>query len=135
LQLSVVCSPALLANDHPLSSSDDLASHVLLHDGHGKWPLFFEQVGSTVDLSAIKALKFSHESLAIDAAVSGQGVALASEPLVEADILAGRLSRPLDLILIDELGYYVVTPRSPRKSGQVNRMREWLLSQRKLDAV
>jgi LysR family glycine cleavage system transcriptional activator len=129
LKLTVVCSPALMSGDHPLLTLQDLRHHVLLHDAHGLWPVFLEKAGIDAPLKSYKALKFSHESLAIDAAISGQGVALANEPLVEDDILAGRLCRPIDFTVTDEQGFYIVCPRESRKAEQVKRMRDWLLSQ------
>jgi len=39
-----VCSPTLQAGKHPIEKPEDLAQHVLLHDAHGLWPLFLEQV-------------------------------------------------------------------------------------------
>jgi LysR family transcriptional regulator, glycine cleavage system transcriptional activator len=127
-RLSPVCSPSIISSRRPLSTLEELSNYVLLHDGHGLWPIFLAKAGSAKEASAFKALKFSHESLAIDAAISGQGVALASEPLVEDDIRLGRLCRPLKFALNDELGYYVVAPRAPRKAEGVRRMREWLLA-------
>lgn len=130
LKLSIVCSPALMSGDYPLRTLQDLRHHVLLHGSHGMWPIYLEKAGIDAPLSTYKALRFSHESLAIDAAVSGQGVALAHEPLVEDDIAAGRLCRPIDFTLIDDVSFYVVYPRVPRKAEAVKLMRDWLISQR-----
>jgi LysR family glycine cleavage system transcriptional activator len=128
LRLSAVCSPSLISGDHKLRSVDELANYTLLYDAHERWPSFLEQAGSKKDVSSFKALKFSHESLSIDAAISGQGVALASDPLVEHDILLGRLCHPLDFSLSGDIGYYIVTTRASRKPEVVKRMRDWLLS-------
>jgi LysR family transcriptional regulator, glycine cleavage system transcriptional activator len=48
--------------------------------------------------------------LAHHTAVEGLGVALGRTPLVEADIAAGRLAVPFDVILSADAGYYVVAP-------------------------
>jgi LysR family glycine cleavage system transcriptional activator len=130
VRLSAVCSPSLLSQDRRISAVDDLSAYVLLHDAHGMWPTFLEKAGCAIDVTTFKAMKFSHESFAIDAAALGQGIALASEPLVEDEVLRGRLCRPLAFVLVDELAYYVVAPRTPRKAEAVRRMRDWLLSHR-----
>jgi LysR family glycine cleavage system transcriptional activator len=130
VRLSAVCSPSLLPPGRRKSKVDGLSNFVLLHDAHDMWPTFLEKAGSTKDITEFKAMKFSHESFAIDAAASGQGVALASETLVESDLSLGRLCRLLTFTLVDDLGYYVVAPRAPRKAAAVNSMRAWLLSHR-----
>ena len=91
--------------------------------------VFMATAGVPAEFKALRSLKFSHASLAIDAAVSGQGIALASAPLVEDDLAAGRLIRPLGFSLTDEMGLYLVYPRIPRKAAHVKWMRDWLLSQ------
>ena len=128
LDMFAVCSPALLDGDHPLEEPADLAHHVLLHDTHGWWPKYLEQAGRGEPLEPARSLRFSQESLAIDAAIAGQGIALASEPLVQADIEAGRLCRLFDLTVGDETGFYLIAPRVPRDSELVTRMRDWFLS-------
>lgn len=118
-----------LVDDIPIRTAEDLTRHVLLHDAHGTWPVFLERAGVHTDAKSIKSLKFSHTSLAIDAAIAGQGVALASDALLHDDIAAGRLLSPLDIRLRDDLGFYIVHPRAPRKPDQVRRLRDWLLGQ------
>ena len=130
VRLFAVCSPSsLVAAGKPLRTVQDLPQHVLLHDTHGMWPVFLEQAGVRTDMNTLKSVKFSYASLAIDAAVAGQGIALASEPLIEDDLASGRLCSPFDVSLADELGFYLVYPRTPRKADNVKYMRDWLLTQ------
>ncbi len=129
-----VCSPTLQAGEHPIRNPEDLAHHVLLHDTHGLWPVFLETACGGRPQPVSRALKFSQTSLAIDAALAGQGVALASDPMVEDDLAAGRLCRPLDITIRSEIGFHVVTPRQPRNAGPVATMHAWLMSQSRIDA-
>ncbi len=126
-----VCSPRLLEGEHALRSPDDLAHHVLLHDSHGLWPLFMEKVFAGKPKPNSRSMNFSQTSLALDAAIAGQGVALVSDLFVADEFATGRLCRPFDYTITGEFGFFVVTPRNPRKPEVVKRMREWLLSQRK----
>lgn len=119
----VVCSPALGAQ---ISTASDLMNHVLLSDTHGLWPLYLERVGVE---GRPKTMSFSQTSLAIDAAVSGQGLTLAHAPLVAAELASGLLVQPLPDALVDDLGFYIVAPTRPRQRELVAMMREWLLSQ------
>ncbi|MEM7224579.1 MAG: transcriptional regulator GcvA [Pseudomonadota bacterium] len=124
-----VCSPRLLDGDPPLRSPEDLAHHVLLHDSHGLWPIYLEKVFAGKPHRTARAMNFSQTSLAVDAAVAGQGVALASDPFVIDELAAGRLCRPFDQAITGDLGFYVVAPRKPRKPEGVQRMRDWLIAQ------
>jgi len=129
-----VCSPSLQAGEHPIGKPEDIAQHVLLHDSHGLWPVFLEKACSGRPVAISRALKFSQTSLAIDAALAGQGIALASDPMVEDDIAAGRLCRPLEITIKSQVGFYIVAPRAPRNAVYVERMRDWLIAQSGSDA-
>ena len=127
--IMAVCSPQFVTRN-PISNASDLVRNVLLHDAHGLWPVFLERAGVPDDLRETKSLKFSHTSLAIDAAIASQGIALASEELVAEDVVAGRLVSPLDFRLREDLGFYIVYPRSSRKAEHVQWMKEWLLEEK-----
>ena len=129
LDFHSVCSPALLAGAHPLRTPDDLRHHMLLHDTHGLWPEYLEGLTGEGRVLATRGLKFSLSSLAIDAAVAGQGVALASDVLAGPDLAAGRLVRPFDLSIRGLASFYIVAPRKRRRAEAIERMREWLLAQ------
>ena len=124
-----VCSPSLLSGKHPLRALDDLAHHVLLHDAHGLWPLFMEEAFGDKARPESRSMNFSQTSLALDAALAGQGVALASDLFVEDEIAAGRLCRPFDETIKSEFGYFVVMPRARKDDDYVRRMRDWLIAQ------
>ena len=119
----VVGSPDLAAR---VKTAQDLLQHVLLSDSHGLWPLFLERAGVQ---GRPRMMNFSQTSLAIDAAAAGQGFALANAPLVAAELTAGRLVQPLAQVLLDDLGFHIVTPRKPRHPDLVTIMRNWLLAQ------
>ena len=128
-----VCSPALQAGAHPIRKPEDIVQHTLLHDTHGLWPLYLEKACGGKAMAIRRALKFSQTSLAIDAALAGQGVALASHHMVEDDLAAGRLCRPLDITIKSTFGFYIVAPRTPRNAEHVRLMRDWLISQSRSD--
>ena len=88
--------------------------------------MFLERVGVS---GKPRMMSFSQTSLAIDAALSGQGLALANAPLVASELASGRLVQPLEDVLIEDLGFYIVAPRKPRQPQMVEIMRNWLLSQ------
>ncbi|MBL0373950.1 LysR family transcriptional regulator [Rhizobium sp. KVB221] len=123
-----VGSPVLAEKmGRPLQPSD-VQQIPLLHDDLALWPQYLGMIlpGETPQPS--KNIRINHTSLAIEAAIDGQGLALASLLFVAEDIAAGKLVRYFDTELRPGTNYYVVAPRKPRHAASVNVVREWLLS-------
>ena len=68
-------------------------------------------------------------SMLIDAAVDGQGVALARTALAAADLIAGRLVRPVDVALTMPKSYWIVCPKATATLPKIARFRAWLLAE------
>ncbi len=127
-EIVAVCSPKLLRRQTAALDPAALKNHVLLHDTHDLWPEFIEkELGISAPPEA-KNLRFNQTGLAIDAAISGQGIALVSKFLVETDLSAGRLIQPFAATMRGERDYYVVAPRKQRHPGPAETVRRWLLS-------
>ena len=73
---------------------------------------------------------FLGSDLAIQAAIQGEGVALARSALVEDDLLAGRLVQPFDISLPGVWSYYIVCPPKHLERKRVAAFRDWLLEER-----
>ncbi len=128
-----VGSPELLAR-LPVANPDDLARHVLLHldDGPGPVPVNWQRWLAAAGASGVDASRgpsFSMESMAIQAAIDGQGIALVSDVLAADDLDAGRLVRLFDIGLKSGLGlaYYLVYPPSRARNPRLRAFRAWLL--------
>jgi len=76
-ELFPVCSPKLLQSSHPWRKPADLSRHTLLHvNDRQDWSKWLEAAGAKhVDVARGPVL--NQASMAIDAAIDGQGVALA----------------------------------------------------------
>ena len=129
-------SAALLANgERPLRSPHDLARHVLIHDetidGEGRQPGWREWLtaAGVNDVDSERGPRFNNAVLAVEAALDGQGVALALRPLVEADLAAGRLILPFDLAVPSPFAYFLVMRRAVANRAPVAAFRDWLLRQ------
>jgi LysR family glycine cleavage system transcriptional activator len=124
-----VCSPALLEADHPLREPRDLEHQVLLHDdGHGDWRTWLLAAG--VDrVDPARGPIFTDSSMLIQAAMAGQGVALARGVLAADELAAGRLVRPFTLSLPTEYAYYLVCPQDTAEQPKVVAFRDWLLGE------
>ena len=132
-----VCSPQLLNGPTPLENPDDLRHHTLLHldwdleDATAPtWRMWLLAAGIH-DIDFTRGPVFSITSLAIQAAIEGQGVALANSVLVADDLAAGRLVMPFDLTVCDPLdfAYHVVVPKRTADLPKVAAFRDWILSE------
>lgn len=128
-EVIAVCHPDLTTGPAPIRSAADLRHHVLLEDAHGHWPVFLEAALGDHAGTQIRTMNFSQTSLAIDAAIARQGVALTNRALVQADLQDNRLCQPFPFSLTTDEGYYITAPRAPRHPVLVAIVRDWLIAQ------
>jgi LysR family glycine cleavage system transcriptional activator len=128
--LTPVCSPQLLDGPVPLAVPADLARHTLLHalDDMDDWRLWLRAAGA-LDIDPQRGPKFESLPLALQAAVSGTGVAISRGPLAAEYLAAGRLVRPFELELPSECAYYFVAPEVSAEQPKIRAFREWLLEE------
>ena len=95
---SAVCSPAFKAATPDLRQPADLLRYPLLHDEAEmripeeiNWARWLQAFGVTY--TGHTRPSFSHTYLTLEAAASGQGVAIAAEAFIEEDLRSGRLVR------------------------------------------
>ncbi|MGH6873369.1 MAG: transcriptional regulator GcvA [Aestuariivirgaceae bacterium] len=138
-----VCSPQLLSGKAPLEKPQDLVRHTLIHvewQAQGatwpNWRMWMLAAGIK-DVDVSRGLHFSQTSLAIQAAIDGNGVALGDSTLVTDDLAAGRLVRPFDVTLKGppHFAYYVISPGETAEEPMVTAFRRWVLSEAAQTAV
>ncbi len=130
-----VCSPALLEGDRPLRTPDDLVHHTLLHDeGHGEWRTWLLAAGAE-SVDPVRGMVFTDSGMLIQAAVAGQGVALARGVLAADELAAGRLVRPFEQTLPTEYAYYFVCPLDAAERPKIQAFAEWLLVEARGEAA
>jgi LysR family glycine cleavage system transcriptional activator len=132
-----VCSPRLLKGRWPLRHPQDLRHHTLIHvdwDAQGgtwpTWQMWMRAAGVT-DVDATRGIHFGQTSLAIQAAMDGQGVALGDSSLVAGDLAAGHLVQPFELTLTapPQFAYFIVSPHATAGRPLIKAFREWLLEE------
>ncbi len=132
-----VCSPRLLEQDAPLARPDDLRHHTLLHVqwrtedvAAPSWRMWLRAAG-VEGVDAERGPRFSVQGMALEAAIEGQGVALAGAALVGGDLSAGRLVRPFapSLSQATAFSYYLVYPEAKAGDPKVMAFRDWVLAE------
>lgn len=130
-----LCSPELLNDpDKPLNSPEDLQFHTLLHDNTNyksrpEWSKWLKEAGvDSVNID--RGPRFNHISLAMDAAIDGQGVMLGFEDLARNDMKAGRLCAPFDFSIPLKRSYYIIQPESGSSNQHaVDSFVDWLMEE------
>jgi LysR family transcriptional regulator, glycine cleavage system transcriptional activator len=132
---TAVCSPRLLAGKRPLKVPADLRYHALLHDDtipelmdRPSWSEWLKQ-GNVEGVDENSGMHFSDSGLTLSAAIDGVGIALASKPLIEAEVAAGRLVVPFNIVIRRPQAYFLVTPEAVADRPVVRAFRQWLLDE------
>jgi len=128
-QLFAVCSPKLLSGRKRLSRPADILKFPLIHmDTRADWTRWLQAAG--VDGSgAIHGPVLNRASMVIDAAINGQGVALARTTLAAFDLISGRLARPFAEALRLSKTYWIVCPKASAALPKIKTFREWLMQE------
>lgn len=121
-----VCNPELAEK---LRGPEDLRGVTLLHDdGHGQWATWLKASGVEVpDIG--HGVVFTDSAMVIQAAVQGQGVALARSELCREHLKQGLLARPFDFSLPSRFAYYLVYPKEFETRPEIQAFRSWLLEE------
>ena len=128
-QLFVVCSPKLLAGRNRIAKPSDVLKFPLLHlDNGDAWARWFAAAG-VEGAEHVHGPVLNRASMVIDAAIDGQGVALARTTLAATDLINGRLVRPFAQALRLEKTYWIVCPKATSDRVKIKTFREWLLAE------
>lgn len=122
-ELVPVASPHLVGSTALPLTHEQMGDLPLLHDAHGHWPRFLGASGKP------SGAVFNQTAHALDAALAGQGLALACRAFVQADLDTGRLLEVGEASLSHGADYYLVRERaaSPRKA--VDSVWNWCIEQ------
>jgi LysR family glycine cleavage system transcriptional activator len=104
----VVCAPTLLERGPPLRQYADLKHYTLLHDdSHRSWIRWLDRVGAQ-GVNPRRGIICGDRNSMLQAALAGQGLALASEVFAAADLEAGRLVKVFDVEVASAYAIYAV---------------------------
>jgi len=132
VRCSLLCHPSIAAKhagkDLAAFIEDNEIVHVRIADQprHHLWAQFVRENGiPTVNYE--RGLVFDTAVLAVQYALSGQGVALVDTHLFAEEIRTGRLVKPFDATLDDGYGYYLITQPEALGDTAIALFRSWLI--------
>jgi LysR family transcriptional regulator, glycine cleavage system transcriptional activator len=105
----------------------------LLHlDSRADWTNWLQAVGLG-GADVMHGPVLNRASMVIDAAINGQGVALARTTLAAWDLINGRLVRPFPESLRLSKTYWIICPKATATLPKIVTFREWLLAEASSD--
>ncbi|WP_447555198.1 LysR substrate-binding domain-containing protein [Vreelandella sp. EE22] len=121
-----VCSPTLL-NELSITHLRDLERATLLHlhDNHD-WQLWLAGCSVKNSVRIESGLYFSNVLLVLQAAISGQGIAMGDDVVCGDSLSKGQLVRPFNEKIVSDRSYYLVTPPSRVDDPNVKAFSDWL---------
>lgn len=127
-----VCSPRFLERMPPPDAPSDLLRYPLLYrhskDICPRWRDWFKDAGVKVK-SLPPGTRFPDTSMAVQAALDDQGIALARSAHVADDLAAGRLVKLFKVFSPSSVAYYLVHPRTGGDRPGIRAFSDWLLAE------
>ncbi len=128
-ELFAVCSPKLSAGRARLDKPADILKFPLIHlNNRMDWTKWLRTVG-IADGDVMHGPVLNTASMAIDAAINGQGIALARSALAAWDLINGRLVRPFAKALPLSKTYWIICPKAVSNTPKIVTFRDWLMDE------
>jgi DNA-binding transcriptional LysR family regulator len=132
VKLSILCHPDLAARHAGKDLSAWIRDNELIHvriadlPRHHVWTQLARQA-SLGQINFERGLIFDTALLAVEYALSGEGLALVDVNLFAEELRCGRLVRPFDVSLDDGYGYYLVTQPEALSDTAIALFRSWMI--------
>jgi len=132
VHLSMLCHPELAARHAGKDPAAFIAANEIIHvriadlPRHHLWSQFVRQAGLGA-LNIERGLVFDTALLAVQYALSGEGIVLVDTNLFSEDLRAGRLVQPFDIALDEGYGYYLIIHPEALSDAAVALFRSWLI--------
>jgi len=129
---SLLCHPSVAERHKGKPLGEFIEANELIHvrlsdfPRHYLWTQFARHAGLH-SLNVERGLVFDTALLAVQYALSGEGICLIDNYLFGDYIRSGRLARPFDIILDDGFGYYLVTHAEGLSDTAIALFRSWLI--------
>jgi DNA-binding transcriptional LysR family regulator len=132
VHLTLMCHPTLAARHANKALAEFIEANELVHvrisdlPRHHLWSQFVRHA-NLGSLSVERGLVFDTAVLAVQYALSGEGIALVDGFLFGDYIRSGRLVKPFDTTLDDGYGYYLITHPEGLSDTAIALFRSWLI--------
>jgi DNA-binding transcriptional LysR family regulator len=132
VRLSLLCHPSVAARCAGRSVPEFIEANELVHvriadlPRHHLWSQYVRQ-SNLNSLNVERGLVFDTAVLAVQYALSGEGLALVDTNLFGEEIRTGRLVKPFDISLDDGYGYYLITHPEGLADTAIALFRSWLI--------
>jgi len=129
---TILCHPNVAAQHAGKSLADFIEANEIVHvrisdmPRHHVWSQFVRNAG-VGQINYDRGLVFDTAVLAVQYAMSGQGLALVDSNLFSEEIRSGRLVRPFDVTFDDGYGYYLITHPEGLADTAIALFRSWLI--------
>ncbi len=130
LEYYPVCRPDRQRGRGALRRPADLARHTWLDEVHvpDAWSRWLEAAG-VPGIEPARRLRYDNAQLMLDAAMAGQGVALATDVLAERYLRERRLVQPFPIRVASAATYHLVMRREDRERPDVRAFRDWIVAE------
>jgi LysR family glycine cleavage system transcriptional activator len=126
-RIAPVCAPSLLQTDKLLQPSDVLQFDLLHVLGYSDdWHRWFRSVGLS-DQKIPGGASFDGSLMALEAAVTGDGIMLGRRPFIDLHLQSGDLVLPFGAHHSLTTTYYLDWPEAARNRSDVNAIMNWLV--------
>ncbi len=132
VRMSLLCHPDVAARHAGKSLQDFVEANEIVHvrisdmPRHHLWSQFARQANLHA-LNVERGLFFDTAVLAVQYALSGEGLALVDTILFDEEIRSGRLVKPFDISVDDGFGYYLITHPEGLSDTAIALFRSWLI--------
>ena len=132
VRLSIICHPSIAEKHKGKGLAGFIEANELIHvrlselPRHHLWSQFARQSGLS-GLNVERGLVFDTALLAVQYALSGEGIALIDTYLFGDYIRTERLIKPFDNLLDDGYGYYLITHPEGLADTAIALFRSWLI--------
>jgi len=131
-RVSILCHPNIAALHAGRSLGEFIEANEIVHvrisdmPRHHVWAQFARQANIS-GVNFERGLVFDTAVLAVQYALSGQGLALVDTNLFAEEIRTGRLVKPFDVALDHGYGYYLITHPEGLGDTAIALFRSWLI--------
>src|SRR5271163_493071 len=130
-RVSILCHPNIAALNAGKTLSEFIDANEIVHvrisdmPRHHVWAQFAREA-NLAGVNYERGLVFDTAVLAVQYALSGQGLALVDTNLFSEEIRTGRLVKPFDVTLDHGYGYYLITHPEGLSDTAIALFRSWL---------